>query len=770
MTPRLTADERRVQLVDAAIEEFAQSGLKGASTEAIAKRAGISHAYVFRLYPTKRDLFLAAVDRCFDLTQETFAAAYEERDPDADVFHALGASYVEQIRDRSRLLFQLHAYAACGDEDIRARVRERYLGLMDWVQRGLGAVATTWSACSCPRACSSRSAPRSTRPTSRRTESTWRGRCSPDDVLERLARLATTRPRRVAVLAVVYLAVAAVLGGPVAGALTQSNDDFFDPDAESVAARQAIEQGSGLRSGAPVLVLVREPGDPAAIVREVRAVPGVATTAPPVRSRDGSATLIPIAVRADADSEDVGEVVQRALADAEGVTVGGLALAAPAIGEQVQEDLARAELLAFPLLFLLSLWVFRGVVAALMPLLVGLLTIMGTFLGLRLANEVTGLSIFALNISTALGLGLAVDYALFILARYREEVAGGASREEAIGITLRTAGRTVVFSSMTVAAAMLALLVFPQKFLYSMGLAGALTAVIAGAVSLLVLPSVLMLLGDRIDALSPRRRPPRQADDEDDPWYRLAWAVMRRPLPVALATSAALILLSLPFYTGVTFTGVDASVLPAGSTPRQVDTALRTEFPPGGADPVQVVVRGAAGDVEAWARRPRLPARRGGRGGAAGDDDRRLADRRAHGRAGARPGEPGARRADPRGGGSRAGDRRRRDRGVRGPAGRARRAAAARARHPRRHDARDPLRHDRVRRAAGEGAAHERAEHQRRVRPARARVPGRAPGGAARVHEPGCAGVDAAARAARGGVRAEHGLRRVPDHAHQGGA
>jgi RND superfamily putative drug exporter len=249
--------------------------------------------------------------------------------------------------------------------------------------------------------------------------------------------------------------------------------------------------------------------------------------------------------------------------------------------------------------------VFRGVVAALMPLLVGLLTILGTFLCLRLADELTGMSIFALNISTALGLGLAVDYALFILARYREEVAGGSVRAVAIGTTLRTAGRTVVFSSMTVAAAMLALLVFPQRFLYSMGLAGALTALIAGAVSLLVLPSVLMLLGDRIDALSPRRRPARPADDESDPWYRLAWAVMRRPVPVAVATSTALIVLGLPFFTGVRFTGVDASVLPAGSAPRQVDTALRTEFPPSGADPVQVVVRAApsqAGEVAAWAR------------------------------------------------------------------------------------------------------------------------------------------------------------------------
>jgi AcrR family transcriptional regulator len=138
VSPRLTADERRVQLVDAAIEEFASAGLKGASTEAIARRAGISHAYVFRLFPTKRDLFLAAVDRCFDETQDTFARAYEERDPDTPVFAALGASYVELIRDRSRLLFQLHAYAACGDEDIRDKVRERYVGLLEWVREVSG--------------------------------------------------------------------------------------------------------------------------------------------------------------------------------------------------------------------------------------------------------------------------------------------------------------------------------------------------------------------------------------------------------------------------------------------------------------------------------------------------------------------------------------------------------------------------------------------------------------------------------------------------------
>ena len=129
----MTADERRVQLVEAAVEEFAQAGLAGASTEAIAKRAGISHAYLFRLFPTKRALFAAAVDHSFDHVLRVFQEAYADRDEDESVFMVLGHAYIELLEDRSRLLFQLHAYAACGDEDIRAHVRERYMATFRWV-------------------------------------------------------------------------------------------------------------------------------------------------------------------------------------------------------------------------------------------------------------------------------------------------------------------------------------------------------------------------------------------------------------------------------------------------------------------------------------------------------------------------------------------------------------------------------------------------------------------------------------------------------------
>ena len=135
---RLTAEERREQVVGAAIDEFAAAGLAGASTEAIARRAGISHAYLFRLFGTKRELFLAAVDEAFGRVLEAFRSAEAARRPGQPAFAALGASYVRLIEDRKELLFCFHAYAACGDEDIRRHVRRRYLEIFDWVRRTTG--------------------------------------------------------------------------------------------------------------------------------------------------------------------------------------------------------------------------------------------------------------------------------------------------------------------------------------------------------------------------------------------------------------------------------------------------------------------------------------------------------------------------------------------------------------------------------------------------------------------------------------------------------
>ncbi len=186
----------------------------------------------------------------------------------------------------------------------------------------------------------------------------------------------------------------------------------------------------------------------------------------------------------DKQRQDAADAITDRLTGKPGITVGGYSVAQKQVNAQTESDLRRAEILAFPLLFLLSLLFFRSAVAALLPLLVGGLAIVGTFLILRIASEFGSISIFALNLTTGLGLGLAIDYSLFIVSRYREELArrgvdnahaeaSRTQRWEALRMTLRTAGRTVLFSSLTVAAALASLTVFPQRFLYSMGIGGA---------------------------------------------------------------------------------------------------------------------------------------------------------------------------------------------------------------------------------------------------------------------------------------------------------
>ena len=215
-----------------------------------------------------------------------------------------------------------------------------------------------------------------------------------------------------------------------------------------------------------------------------------------------------------------------------------------------------------------------------------------TFLLLRLIDQIRGLSIFAVNLVTGMGLGLGIDYSLMVLSRHREELAGGADVRVALGRTLQTAGRTVLYSSLTVAGAMACMLVFPLRFLYSMGIGGALVALSAGAVSLLVLPAVLVALGPRINALAPARlqrdaqRVARPA--EQGVWFRLAHAVMRRPGMVALVTAAALLVVALPALR-LTLAPADAQVLPPSSAPRQVSEAITREFAVDGSQTITIV-------------------------------------------------------------------------------------------------------------------------------------------------------------------------------------
>jgi uncharacterized membrane protein YdfJ with MMPL/SSD domain len=425
-----------------------------------------------------------------------------------------------------------------------------------------------------------------------------------------LTRLATRRPKRVVAAALLVAVAAVIAGSSVADRLDPYAAE--DPGTESVRADELLER-AGVGAGVDVVALLDTPGgarSPAArerveeVARRLRADPEVGRVVTfeqggrALVARDGRSTYLAASLRPGADENDAGERLLERLGDEPGLTLGGFAVASPQVNEQVSEDLARAELLAFPLLFLLSFLFFRSVVAALLPLLVGGMAIVLTMLALRIGSEFGSISVFALNVTTGLGLGLAIDYSLFMVSRYREELAHSGPGVEAIRRTLATAGRTVLFSSLTVAAALGSLLLFPQRFLYSMGIGGMLVAVLAGGVALLVLPAVLAVLGRRVNAVAPRRLQ-RAAEADARPaqsgaWYRLARVVMRRPGAIAAGTAALLIAMGIPFL-GIKLTAVDASVLPEASSAKQVDDALKRDFDVRSTTPITLVARTAPG-------------------------------------------------------------------------------------------------------------------------------------------------------------------------------
>jgi uncharacterized membrane protein YdfJ with MMPL/SSD domain len=427
-------------------------------------------------------------------------------------------------------------------------------------------------------------------------------------MFEALARFANGRAKRVVIVAAVFFVVAGALGGSVANHLDPYGAD--DPATETVKADNLLEN-SGHRETA--LVVLLEDADvtkPATrdrvegIARWLREQPDVAsvtgyydTGSRAFVSRAGDSTYMSVALQPTDDKalQDAAERIDEQLAGRPGVLVGGPALAQQQVNEQVEEDLRTAEMIAFPLLFLLSLLFFRSLVAALLPLLIGAFAIVSTFLVLRAASELTSISIFALNLTTGLGLGLAIDYSLFIVSRYREEIAKTGPGLGAMLTTMRTAGRTVLFSSLTVAAALASLTIFPQRFLYSMGLGGALVALLAATVALTILPAVLTLLGTRVNALSPsflRRRAEREASGTQEGfWYRLSRFVMRRPVPIATASAIVLIVLGIPFLS-IKFTSVDPDVLPEDASARQVYDLMQAEFPPYRDTPIEAVVAG----------------------------------------------------------------------------------------------------------------------------------------------------------------------------------
>jgi uncharacterized membrane protein YdfJ with MMPL/SSD domain len=425
-----------------------------------------------------------------------------------------------------------------------------------------------------------------------------------------LARLAIPRPRRILAAAFVLAAVAIAASTSLSDRLAPFAAD--DPQTESVQAGQLLER-AGVNAGVDVVALVKTPdgatsrsgrAQTRAVAAELRAAPdigSVVTAGEGGRSMiaaDGRSTYVVASFRSGVDDIAAAQRVLDRLEDRQGVLLGGSAIARAQVNDQTAKDLKKAEMVVFPLLFALSLVFFRSVIAALLPLLVGGLSILLTMLGLRIGSSFGDISIFALNVVSGLGLGLGVDYSLFVVSRYREELARVGPGPEALRRTMATAGRTVLFSSLTVAAALGSLLLFPQRFLYSMGIGGVMVALLAGLVALLVLPAVLFLLGPRVNALAPRRLQ-RAAEADARPaqagaWYRLARAVMRRPGAIAATAATALIALGIPF-AGIKFTAVDASVLPTSNSARQVDDALKAGFDSRRTSPITIVAQAPPG-------------------------------------------------------------------------------------------------------------------------------------------------------------------------------
>ncbi|OBK37321.1 hypothetical protein A5658_00575 [Mycobacterium sp. 1245111.1] len=444
-------------------------------------------------------------------------------------------------------------------------------------------------------------------------------------MLQRIARLAIAGPRRILAAAVLVLVAAAVFGLPVAKSLSAGG--FQDPASESAQAIKLLTDKFGQSDQQLVLLITAPAGAQseqarrvaADIVGQVQGSDGVYNVvsawagpsaaagsggqhlAADLVSKDGKSGLIVANLKGGENNAQnyAKKIATRVVHDRDGVTVraGGTAMVYSQINHQNERDLLLMESLAIPLSFLVLIWVFGGLLTAALPVCLGGLAIVGSMSVLRLISFSTDVSIYALNLSSALGLALAIDYTLLIISRYRDELADGSGTEEALIRTMATAGRTVLFSATTVALSMSVLVLFPMYFLKSFAYAGVATVAFVAVASIMVTPAAIVLLGPRLDALDVRklgRRILGRPDPVHKPveqlfWYRSTKFMTRRAIPIGLAVVALLLVLGLPFF-GVKWGMPDDRVLPKSASAHAVGDQLRHDFADDSATAVSVVV------------------------------------------------------------------------------------------------------------------------------------------------------------------------------------
>lgn len=451
-------------------------------------------------------------------------------------------------------------------------------------------------------------------------------------MLQAIARMAIAAPRRIIAVGVLLFIAAAVFGIPVAKSLSPGG--FQDPASESARAIGVLTDKFG-QSGQQMLILVTSPAGANSaqarkvgtdVVGEVHSSPLVYNvtspwTAPPqaaanLLSTDGKSGLIVVNLKGGENNaqKNAQTLADQFIHDRDGVSVraGGPAMQYAQINKQNQEDLLVMELIAIPLSFLVLIWVFGGLLAAALPIALGALAVVGSMSVLRLVTFTTEVSIFALNLSTAMSLALAIDYTLLIISRYRDELAEGSDPHEALIRTMATSGRTVLFSAVTVALSMSATALFPMYFLKSFAYAGVASVAFVAIASIVITPAAIVWLGPRLNAFDVRRllrhtlrRPdPLHRPVEQWFWYRSSKFVMRRWAPIGLAVMALLLLLGVPFLS-VKWGFPDDRVLPRSASSHEVGDRLRSGFAEDSATAVPIVVpdvRGVSGaDIDRYA-------------------------------------------------------------------------------------------------------------------------------------------------------------------------
>ena len=435
-------------------------------------------------------------------------------------------------------------------------------------------------------------------------------------MLQGIAGLAIRAPRRIIAAALLIMVAAAIYGVPVTNSL--SNGGFRDPTSQSWRASELLSDKFDTGDMQMVVAVTSQTGvhggaaDAAGrdIVAQLQASPYVAqvqsawtapaAAAPALVSADGKTGLIVAGITGgDSAAQAHAKELSEQLPAFTGVTVkvGGEAMSYVQIVEQTMKDLQVMEAIALPVSFVVLVWVFGGLLAAALPLAVGVFAILGSMAVMRLLTAVTEVSIFALNLILALGLALAIDYTLLIVSRFRDEVARGDSRDEALLRTMSTAGRTVLFSAVTVALSMVSMMFFPMPFLKSFAYAGVAAVAFAALAAVVVTPAALALLGQRLDSWDVRRLARRllgRAEPHSRPvderfFYRLAKAAMRRPIPIGLAVVGLLVVLGAPFL-GIKWGYLDDRVLPQSATARQLGDQMRNDFDVNALTDVTVVV------------------------------------------------------------------------------------------------------------------------------------------------------------------------------------